>query len=137
MIIDKQLLLSSAQAITATAASTHIYDSGSAADQGPGKALRSFLQVDEAFNTLTSLTVTLETDDNTSFTSPTIVWSTKAILLAALLINTKHNLPITSRGLERYWRFKYTVGGSNPTLGKVTAGFVYDDQANAPTAAGI
>jgi hypothetical protein len=136
MILDSQTQFSDAQAITATAASTNLYDTGSSADSGPGGHQRIFAIVDEAFNTLTSLAISLETDDNSSFSSPATLWS-KTFLLAALTLNAKLDLPGISSTAERYYRLKYTVAGSNPTLGKITSGVVLDDQKNTPTPDGI
>jgi hypothetical protein len=60
MIFDMQTLLSDAQAITATAASTNIIDlgpinAGFARDIGKGRHIPLRVQVVEAFNNLTSL----------------------------------------------------------------------------------
>jgi hypothetical protein len=69
MLLDQQALFSEAQAITATAASTNVIDTGSSKDVGKYGDIPLLIQVVEAFNTLTSLTVTVQTDDNSSFSS--------------------------------------------------------------------
>lgn len=140
MIFDKENLFSDAQAITATAASTNIIDLGatgtvvgaSAAvvrDIGKGRPLPLRVQVTEAFNTLTSLKVDIEVDDNASFSSARVV-DTQTILLAGLTLGAvfeglKH-VPVGVN--ERYVRLNYTVAGAAPTLGKITAGIVAGHQ---------
>ena len=132
MLLDKQLLLSNAQAITADAASTNIYNTGSAADVGPGTPLRVFLGVDEAFDALTSLDIKLQCDSVENFASPKTLWTVN-VLLAGLTLGAKIDLPPVPAGCEQYLRLYYDVNGSNPTVGKVTAGIVLDDQKNTPT----
>lgn len=138
MIMDRTALFSDGQAITATAASTNLIDLGATGtvygaaaamtrDIGPGNRIPLIVTVTQSFNTLTSLTVSLETDDNASFSSATTIWTSPAYTLAQLAVGAKQNLLPDSIPLgtnERYLRLKYTVGGSNPTLGKITAGVV-------------
>lgn len=138
MIMDATGLFSEGQAITATAASTNLIDLGATGtiygassaivrDIGPGNRIPLFVTVTQSFNTLTTLTITLETDDNAGFSSATTIWTSPAYTLAQLAVAAKQNLLPDSIPLganERYLRLKYTVGGSNPTLGKITAGVV-------------
>ncbi len=136
MIMDRSLLFSDGQAITATAASTNLVDLGATGtpyggtaivrNVGHGHAVPMVVTVTESFNTLTTLTITLEVDDNASFSSAVIAWTSPAYTLAQLATGAKHLMPdyIPSSVNERYLRLKYTVGGSNPTLGKITAGVV-------------
>ncbi|TIT90394.1 MAG: hypothetical protein E5W41_00275 [Mesorhizobium sp.] len=135
MIFDMQTLLSDAQAITATAASTNIIDlgpinSGFARDIGKGKPIPLRIQLVEAFNNLTSLTIALQVDDNSGFASPKTVWSQTVVL--ADLIAGKVIVPeyITRGTDERYMRLNYTVTGTAPTTGKITAGVVAGAQSN-------
>lgn len=128
MILDRQTLLSDRQAITATAGSTDQIDlspraSGLVRDIGPGNNLPLFVQVVEGFNNLTSLTVSLQVDEDSAFGSPKTVATTPAILLAQLVAGYKFNLDYVPRGTdERYMRLLYTVAGTAPTLGRITAG---------------
>lgn len=140
MIFDSTNLFSDGQAITATAASTNVIDLsptgtpvGSAAalvrDIGPGNPLPIRIHVTEAFNNLTSLTVALQVDDNSAFSSATTV-ETVTIPLAELTLGAFVNeIYYVPRGTnERYVRLNYTVAGTAPTLGKVTAGIVASHQ---------
>lgn len=140
MIFDSTNLFSSAQAITATAASTNVIDLGATGkvvggtanlvrDIGLGQRIPLRIQVVEAFNTLTSLAVTIQVDDNEAFSSPTTVDS-QTIALAGLTLGAVFNglYFVPPKTNERYVRLNYTVAGTNPTLGKITAGFVMAHQ---------
>lgn len=128
MILDSQTLFSNAQAIVGDAGSTNQIDlspiaSGVILDIGPGNPVPLFIQVVETFNTLTSLTVSVQVDNDSAFGSPTTVVSTAAIPLASLVAGYKFNLDWVPRLTnERYMRIFYDVTGTNPTLGKITAG---------------
>lgn len=135
MIFDRQNLLSDAQAIVATAASTNVIDNGPIAnglvrDIGKGKGIPLLAQVVEAFNNLTSLTVALQVADDAAFTvNVTTVWS--ATEVAANLIPGYVFVPefITRRTNRRFMRLNYTVTGTAPTTGKITAGVTMGNQS--------
>jgi len=133
MQFDNDALLSDDQAITATAASTNVFTvHPSGGDHGkcvPGAKLA--IRVTETFATLTSLTIALETDDNSGFSSAKTLHSTGAITLAGggLAAGSVYDVTIPV-GCEEYLRLNYTVGGSNATAGKITAGLVFETQTN-------
>lgn len=143
MIFDNTLLFSSAQAVTATAASTNSIDLGATGtpyggsaltrDIGAGAEVQIAVTVTTAFATLTSLTVSVETDDNSSFSSATTVYSSGAVALASLVAGYQFKVPahFPLGTNERYVRLKYTVGGSNATAGAITAGVVSARQTNS------
>lgn len=132
MILDKTLTFSENQAITATAISTNVIefpDNGivryeAAAiprNLGPGNELPLLIQITETFNTLTSLTITLESSAAAGLTSSTVHW-TQTIALASLTAGTKAAISILPVGvIGKYLGLRYTVTGTNPTLGKITA----------------
>jgi len=142
MLLDENTLFSDAQAVTATAASTNYMDTGLRAtvpgapapiggSLGGSHDIPLLIQVTEDFATLTSLTITVETDDNTSFSSAKTVAGTQAIPAADLVagyIAPLNLIPHTAT--ERYVRLRYTVGGSNATAGKITASVVPGIQTN-------
>lgn len=143
MIMDRTGLFSENQAITATSASTNVVDLGatgtpygaSAAlrrDVGKGQDVPLFCGVTETFNNLTSLTISVQTDDNPAFSSPTTVFTSPAYTLAQLATAAKYLLPdsIPVGADERYLRLNYTVAGTAPTTGKITAGVVMSRQSN-------
>ncbi|WP_280041957.1 Bbp16 family capsid cement protein [Pseudomonas sp. Hg5Tf] len=130
MLFDKKLLMSNAQAITASAASTDIIDRGDQKDVGRAGDIPLCIQVVETFNTLTSLTIEMQADDNSAFSSPRILFS---IVVPLADLKAGYLAPVITlpQKTERYLRFNYTVTGTAPTLGKVTAGVVAGVQTNA------
>ena len=75
MLFDKKTMFSDAQAITADAASSEYVDAGPGIKNiGVGAELFLHAQVVEDFNTLTSLKVKVQQDDNSSFNSPPTWW---------------------------------------------------------------
>lgn len=141
MIFDNTLLLSDAQAITGDAASTNVIDLGATGtpyggsalvrDIGKGTKIPLSITIVEAFNTLTSLTFILQTDDNSSFSSAKDVASS-TVPLASLTLGKQIDFPdyIPQGTNERYFRLYYDVTGSNPSTGKITAGVVAARQTN-------
>lgn len=146
MILDLQSTFSgataadgtkTAQAITATALSTNVLDLRQAAapalvDEGIfGEQLWLVVQVIAAFNTLTSLTITLESDSASSMASSPVVHFSQSVLLAALAVGaTVVRVQLPSADYKRYMAVRYTVVGSNPTLGSVLAFLTPDIQRN-------
>lgn len=135
MIFDTQNLLSDAQAITATAASTNVLNlspiaTGIVRDIGKGKQIPLLVQVVEAFNNLTSLGVALQVDSDEAFGTPKTVWS-NTVLFADLKAGKVVVPEYITRGTdERYLRLNYTVTGTAPTTGKITAGVTMGNQSN-------
>jgi hypothetical protein len=144
MIFDNSLLFSDDQAITADAASTNIIDLGATgtpyggraltADFGKGHEIPLFIYVTASFNTLTSLTVSLQCDSTDAFSSPKEIAS-KTYALASLTAGTVLSFPecIPEGADERYLRLYFDVVGTNPTTGKITAGVVAARQTNMGT----
>jgi hypothetical protein len=137
MIQDTQTIFSSAvgsdgtrtpQSITATALSTNVIDTRISSlpaltDTGLGGAmLYLVVAVKDAFNTLTSLTITLETDSTSNLATSPTTHLTFSVPLAALTAGAVAACaPLPSGAFERYMGVRYTVVGSNPTLGSVVA----------------
>ena len=138
MILDDFNQFSRLQAITATAASADTIDLGPLSGTptanlirniGVGEEIYLVIRVGQAFNTLTSLTVDVQTDDNTAFSSAAVVATTGAIPLAQLTANTiVRVLALPPANYERYIRLNYTVTGTNPTQGTVDAFLTHDVQ---------
>lgn len=129
MLFDAKLLMSNAQAITASAASTDVIDRGDNKDVGRAGDIPLVIQVVEAFNTLTSLTVELQTDDNSAFSSPRSLYS---VVIPLVDLKLGYQAPVITlpQKTERFLRFNYTVTGTAPTQGKITAGVVAGVQTN-------
>lgn len=121
MILDLTNQFSSAQAITASAASTNVIDLGVSRDVGKGFNSPLLVQVEEDFNTLTSLTVTIQTDTDVAF-GTAVNLTEQTIALADLVQGRQFDFQVLPTGVQRYLRINYTVTGTNPTTGKITAG---------------
>lgn len=142
MIFDNTLLFSDAQAITADAGSTNTVDLGATGtpyggialvrDIGKGSKIPLSITVVETFNNLTSLAVSLQVDDNSSFSSAKTVVLSAPILAAALVAGAQIEVPdyIPQGANERYMRLYYDITGTAPTTGKITAGVVAARQTN-------
>ena len=118
MLQDLQAKLSVAQALTATADSTNYYDTLSDYDISRGEPLGLVITVDVAADFTTgneTYTFALETDDNTSFSSATVI-ATKTILAADLTADSVHVIPFHGVNAERYLQGVYTLGGTTPTV---------------------
>ena len=148
MIFDTQSIFSgtiaadgtrAGQAITATAISTNVIDlrqaNGAPAlvDNGiTGYPLFLSVTIGQAFNNLTSLTITLESDSAAGLaTSPVVHFSSGAIALAALTASTVVlRVPLPSASYKRFLGLRYTVAGTAPTTGTVTAALTFDHGNN-------
>lgn len=134
MILNKNLILAEAQAITATAISQNVIQwpangimYGDAAaivrNLGPGTPMPILLQVVETFATLTSLTITLETAAAADLSSSTVLASSGAIPLASLVAGHRPSFLryFPDATMLAFLGLRFTVGGSNATAGKITA----------------
>lgn len=142
MIFDAQGLFSDSQAITADAGSTNCIDLGATGtpyggsalvrDVGKGCGIPISITVTEAFNNLTSLQISVQTDDNSSFSSAATRVLTEAIPLASLTLGYQfQGIAYLPEGTnERYVRLYYDVTGTAPSTGKITAGVVAARQTN-------
>ena len=142
MLFDAKLLFSDAQAVTETAVSTNVVDVGKSSrvpyatqdlkrDVGPGEPQAIRIQVVEDFATLTSLMVTLQTDDAENFSSPTSIAVSPAVAVADLKAGKYFSIEYLPHDCKRYLRLNYTVTGTAATAGKLTSGMVAAHQSNA------
>ena len=135
MITDKDLLVSTDQAITASAGSTDYIDLSVARDVGAGEPLELFARVTEDFaaadgKTLTSVAVSVQADDAADFSGASALYSGAAIATASLKAGYYFALPPLPPGTsKRYLRLYYTMVG-DAGAGKITAGVVLDKPAN-------
>lgn len=148
MIFSRQSLVSNAQAITATAFSTDAIDLGAIGfpygnkqalrrDVGKGMDIPFLVQAVETFNNLTSLTIDIVTsDDPTLATAPVVHGTSGAIPLANLKAGWQFPYTVIPNAgdpavpMKRYLGVRYTVAGTAPTLGRVTAGVTMGVQTN-------
>lgn len=142
MILSANQLFSDDQAITATAISTNVidlgvrgtpYDAAAAliGDVGKGTPVPVLIQVTEDFATLTSLTVTLETDAAATLDDAPVVLATEVIAVADLVAGKQTHMQFLPNGVTgRYLGVRYTVTGSDASAGKITAGITMGNQTN-------
>ena len=132
MIIDRFNEFSDAQAVTATAASTNTVDL-LAAGKIEAKPYYLHIKVPTTVTADGAATVTfaLQTDDNTSFSSATALWTSAAIGKASLAAGTEViRLPLNGLALERYLPVYYTVATGPLTAGKFDAYLSADGDTN-------
>jgi outer membrane cobalamin receptor len=124
MLLDAQLLFSDLQAVTATANSTNLIDTLAARDIAAGEDLYVTCVVTTTTVSAgsTTLTITLETDDNSSFSSATTLYTTSAIPKATLVAGYRALAFKLPRYTERYLRLVYTVAVADFSAGKFLAG---------------
>lgn len=133
-MMDAQLLFSSAQDITASAESTNYVDSGVVRNLGAGEKLSLVFVVTTAFtdgSSNSTVTPSLQTDDNTSFGSPATVrtYDVFAALTAAKTTRVYDLSPFTAAGTyERYIRIYYTVANGDLSTGAFTTFLTMDAQ---------
>jgi hypothetical protein len=137
MILDSTNLLSNQQSLALAAGtynSANVIDLSANRDIGAGEELSLFAQVVTGFTGGTSLQMALVTSAAPGLTTPTTLFQTAAIPLASLqnpgFQIFRGYVPINPSGLPlRYLGLIYTLVGTF-TAGTVSAGLVYDLQAN-------
>lgn len=135
MLFDAQATFSEAQDITASAASTNYIDLGLVRNIGVGEELYLVLIVTTTFaddSSNSTITPSLQADDNTSFSSPATVrtFDTFAALTAAGTKRVYKLEPFTDAGtFQRYIRLMYTAANGDLSAGAITAFLTKDVQA--------
>lgn len=116
MILDQKEIFSDAQAITATAASTSYIDFGKDRNVGIGEPMCVLVTCGVAMGgTSPTMTVSLRTDDNSSFSSPTTLTSSRQF--SSMAVNEYVAVPVPNdSSCERYLQAYYTMGGTSPTV---------------------
>lgn len=123
MLLDSQNLFSENQAITSdTIYSQNIIDFG----KNDVSFVPVVIQAVSDFSNLTSLDVSIETSDKSSFENPTILAQT-SMKLAQLKEGAKFPITYLPKGNLGFMRLKFVVDGISETTGKITAGVVAGD----------
>jgi len=143
MLIDKQNTFAWEQALTATALAPDVIDLlptpgalGAGAVGGPGANLIRDIGAGEPLylhvlvatqlastGKAATLTITLESDDNSGLGTPTEHWSSGSIAEAKLVGGywAVPGIAIPASAYERYLGVRFTVGTENFTSGKISA----------------
>lgn len=130
MWTDKELLLSNAQAITGDADSTNCVDMKALKDIGIGEPVHVYARIAAAFDALTTLDISIRGVDDNARANP-VTLLTKNVALAALTLNATIPLGSIPAGVatKDFLDANYNVNGANPTVGKITLGFVTGSDA--------
>lgn len=136
--IDQNLVLSDAQAVTATAVSTKSIDTITALRNiGSGEPVEVLVSVGTAFTAAGAATMTValqDSADNTTFADVLVSPAIAVASLAAGFEALRVRVPATTR---RYIALNYTVATGPMTAGALTAVLELDRQDNVARPSGF
>lgn len=137
-LVDVKNLFSDAATLTGTAVSDSVIDLSSTnllKDLGAGRPLYMVFKVTTVLDSsgeAATLTITLESDDNTSLSSATTHWSSGSIAEATLVAGYTKIVPLpVEKTYQRYLGVRYTVGTENFTSGNVSCYLTTNPGANS------
>ena len=138
MILDNENKFSVAQALSGSgAASTDYIDLSSIRQIGFGKDLYLVVNIDVAAGgTSPTLSIAVQTDDNTSFSTPATALTSPTYTGTQMVASTQFVIPLPQQGYERYLRLNYTLGGTTPTV-TLSAHLVENYQQDVKYASGF
>lgn len=124
MKTDRQMTFSPNQAVTASALSTDVYDSGvEGIDINNGRQLTIFGTVTTAFAGGTSVQLQLIESSSSDMSSPDVLAESQVIAVADLVAGKELLRTTMPRTSKRYISARYVVVGT-PTAGEIWAGIV-------------
>nr|WP_154927529.1 hypothetical protein [Pantoea agglomerans] len=136
MTLDKLLMFSEAQAVTASAASTDVIDlgpiDGTRRDIGVGYPLELFVNVNTTAAAAGAATVNIQLQTSPDNSTWTTLTSTGDLALSALTAGKRVMSQKVPQGVQRYLRVNYVVGTGPLTAGAFTAGINLDVDNNSP-----
>lgn len=136
MILDKLLMFSEAQAVTASAASTDVIDlgpiDGTRRDIGVGYPLELFVNVNTTAAAAGAATVNIQLQTSPDNSTWTTLTSSGDLALSALTSGRRVMSQKVPQGVQRYLRVNYVVGTGPLTAGAFTAGINLDVDNNSP-----
>lgn len=121
-MFDITVMFSDEQKITGTAQSTNIIDLGTR-EIAFGTPIPLLVIVNEDFNNLTNLKVAIKTAE-TEDMADAVELASSTVALENLKEGNLVPLNFMPAGNKGYVQLEYTVTGTAPTTGKLTAGFV-------------
>lgn len=130
MYIDKLLQMSNEQAVTASAASTDVVDTGQAnPNSGLNDNITLAITTDEAATAAGAATVAFSIQDSADNSTFTDVYVTAPIPKASITLGAQFLIPVPYKH-RRYVRVFYTVATGPLTAGKFSAQLVTGVQQN-------
>lgn len=136
MILDKLLMFSEAQAVTATAASTDVIDlgpiDGTRRDIGVGYPLEFWTTVNTTATASGAATVNVQLQTSPDNSTWTTIASSGDLALSALVAGKRIVSQKVPSGVQKYLRVNYTVGTGPLTAGAFTSGINLDVGNNTP-----
>ncbi|TBL50578.1 hypothetical protein EYY98_09075 [Obesumbacterium proteus] len=136
MILDKLLMFSEAQAVTATAASTDVIDlgpiDGTRRDIGVGYPLEFWTTVNTTATASGAATVNVQLQTSPDNSTWTTIASSGDLALSALVAGKRIVSQKVPSGVQKYLRVNYTVGNGPLTAGAFTSGINLDVDNNTP-----
>jgi hypothetical protein len=141
MILDAALMFDNDVAHLTTDAGTDYIDLGAVRDLGVGEPLYVVAIVTTAFTdsgSTSTQSLTIETDDNTSFSTPALARITLGTFAALAPVGTRLVKRLSPEDItQRYMRVYYTVANGDLTTGKFKVFLTKDIQAYTSYADGI
>lgn len=117
MIIDRSLQVSRQQALSGAgaAASTDVIDLGSLRLVGPGEPIWWVIAARVGLaGTAPTLTIAVQTDDNSGFSSPATLLTSAQLAAADFATGARIVLGMVFNN-EKFLRLNYTLGGTTPS----------------------
>lgn len=134
MILDKLLMFSEAQAVTASAASTDTIDlgpiDGTRRDIGVGEPLEYWVTTNATATAAGAATVNVQLQTSPDNSTWTTLTSSGDLALASLVAGRRIVSQKVPQGVQRYLRVNYVVGTGPLTAGAFTAGINLDVDGN-------
>ncbi|EQB7353728.1 Bbp16 family capsid cement protein [Enterobacter kobei] len=136
MILDKLLMFSEAQAVTASAASTDVIDlspiDGTRRDIGVGYPLEFWATVNTTATAAGAATLNFQLQTSPDNSTWTTLYDSGTLALAALTAGKRLFSAKVPAGVQRYLRVNYVVGTGPLTAGAFTSGINLDVDNNTP-----
>ncbi|SAZ49178.1 Uncharacterised protein [Enterobacter kobei] len=134
MILDKLLMFSEAQAVTAGGASTDVIDlcpiDGTRRDIGVGYPLEFWANVNTTATAAGTATLNVQLQTSPDNSTWTTLYDSGTLALAALTAGKRLFSAKVPAGVQRYLRVNYVVGTGPLTAGAFTSGINLDVDNN-------
>lgn len=136
MILDKLLMFSEAQAVTAGGASADVIDlapiDGTRRDIGVGYPLEFWANVNTTATAAGAATLNVQLQTSPDNSTWTTLYDSGTLALAALTAGKRLFSAKVPAGVQRYLRVNYVVGTGPLTAGAFTSGINLDVDNNTP-----